>query len=129
MEDTRPVGGPDDDYDRQIPSSSTADNQDEGSSTKYICTDCEKTFEHHSSLSRHKKSHSQNTTGSEYTCTTCFKSFGRKDNLLKHLNKGLCKSPYTVFRCDDCGKVFKRKFNLERHRAQHDKENRQVSKT
>ena len=105
MEDTRPVDGPDDDYDGQIPSSSTADNQDEGSSTKYKYTDCEKTFEHHSSLSRYKRYHSQNTTGSEYTCTTCFKSFGRKDNLLKHLNKGLCKSPCTVFRCDDCGKV------------------------
>ena len=39
MEDARPVNGPADDYDDgQTPSSSTAYNQGQGTSTKYKCT-------------------------------------------------------------------------------------------
>lgn len=85
--------------------------------TKLQCIKCNKTFQHKSSLSRHKLSCSTSKVITLLKCPKCIKEFERADTLKRHLNvcKGMEKKNW---KCDRCNKEFNYKWFLTRHRSQ-----------
>merc|ERR1711934_811268 len=81
----------------------------------YECTECRRSFEHQSTLNRHKLSHSG---VKPYKCTEpgCGKSFALKGHLKSHMVVHTRQKPYE---CAACGRSFGRKDTLNRHKLSH----------
>jgi len=77
----------------------------------YSCSQCDKRFSHHQSLSRHMNVHS-----SKYKCTECGKCFKGSNALTVHMRSHSGEKP---FECSLCSKRFTTSSNLVQHRRHH----------
>ncbi|KAK6622967.1 hypothetical protein RUM43_008819 [Polyplax serrata] len=80
----------------------------------YVCDECERTFNHPSSLMYHKES--VHNDGRRFVCSKCGKSFTHKQLLQRHQ---MVHSDSRPFPCPDCGIRFKTKSNLFNHKVVH----------
>ncbi|XP_044860100.1 zinc finger protein 777-like [Mauremys mutica] len=81
----------------------------------YNCPECERSFPHKSSLSKHQLSH---TGDRPYTCAECKKSFQLKINLMIHQRSHAGKSR-GLYICNECGRGFNHHSNFIRHQMIH----------
>ncbi|KYO40896.1 zinc finger protein 777 [Alligator mississippiensis] len=81
----------------------------------YKCSECESSFSHKSSLSKHQITH---VGERPYTCGECRKSFRLQISLIMHQRVHAGKSEMS-FLCPQCGKAFSRPSHLLRHQRTH----------
>ncbi|XP_075775888.1 zinc finger protein 783-like [Pelodiscus sinensis] len=81
----------------------------------YSCPECEQSFSHKSSLSRHQLSHAGDRP---HTCAECQKSFRLKINLMLHQRSHAGKSR-GLYICSECGRGFNHHSNFIRHQMIH----------
>ncbi|KAM9164590.1 zinc finger protein 212-like isoform 3-T3 [Pangshura tecta] len=81
----------------------------------YNCPECERSFPHKSSLSKHQLSHMGDRP---YTCAECKKSFQLKINLMIHQRSHAGKSR-GLYICNECGRGFNHHSNFIRHQMIH----------
>ena len=74
----------------------------------YVCDICKKTFSRVSILINHSKTHQEK----QFHCDFCTTSFYQKINLKIHMNTHTNERPY---KCDHCSKGFNQKSNLTSH--------------
>lgn len=106
----------------------------DGTGKLYSCDECERTFNHPSSLMYHKES--VHNDGRRFVCSKCGKSFTHKQLLQRHqmvhsdsrygliiyfYEENVLKICFSCrpFPCPDCGLRFKTKSNLFNHRVVH----------
>lgn len=89
------------------------------------CGICGKTLSHHSGLSQHIQTHSDEKL---HQCDKCQKRFTRRANLIIHSRIHFAVRP---FKCEFCPKAFKDRSNLNRHAKRHgnDKSNDEKGKS
>ncbi|XP_070535293.1 zinc finger protein 665-like [Ptychodera flava] len=75
---------------------------------KWICRECEQSFESQILLRKHYKTHDNKC----YRCEKCGKSFGMKHSLSKHV---MCHRYEGQFECPICRKVFAQKWYMQNH--------------
>jgi len=95
----------------------------------YNCGECNKSFNHLSSLRRHMRMHEPTAAGTSNTSGTGPNPIHIKAQLdpsLPHSTQDMvppssntCSSPDKIFSCSDCGKVFKKKGHLLQHGVIH----------
>uniref|UniRef100_A0A8D2L3B7 Zinc finger protein 777 n=1 Tax=Varanus komodoensis TaxID=61221 RepID=A0A8D2L3B7_VARKO len=81
----------------------------------YKCSECESSFSHKSSLSKHQITH---VGERPYSCGECRKSFRLQISLAMHQRAHAGKSELS-FICPQCGKAFSRPSHLLRHQRTH----------
>uniref|UniRef100_A0A803U036 C2H2-type domain-containing protein n=1 Tax=Anolis carolinensis TaxID=28377 RepID=A0A803U036_ANOCA len=81
----------------------------------YKCGECESSFSHKSSLSKHQITH---VGDRPYSCGECRKSFRLQISLAMHQRVHTGKSELS-FICPQCGKAFSRPSHLLRHQRTH----------
>ncbi|NWI15857.1 ZN398 protein, partial [Crypturellus soui] len=81
----------------------------------YKCSECESSFSHKSSLSKHQITH---VGERPFTCGECRRSFRLQISLLMHQRIHAGKSDM-AFLCPQCGKNFTRPSHLLRHQRTH----------
>ncbi|XP_053115669.1 zinc finger protein 777-like isoform X3 [Hemicordylus capensis] len=81
----------------------------------YKCSECESSFSHKSSLSKHQITH---VGERPYSCSECRKSFRLQISLAMHQRVHTGKSELS-FICPQCGKAFSRPSHLLRHQRTH----------
>uniref|UniRef100_A0A8D0H258 Zinc finger protein 777 n=1 Tax=Sphenodon punctatus TaxID=8508 RepID=A0A8D0H258_SPHPU len=81
----------------------------------YKCSECESSFSHKSSLSKHQITH---VGERPYSCGECRKSFRLQISLSMHQRVHAGKSE-VYFLCPQCGKAFSRPSHLLRHQRTH----------
>uniref|UniRef100_A0A8B9XJR1 Zinc finger protein 777 n=1 Tax=Bos mutus grunniens TaxID=30521 RepID=A0A8B9XJR1_BOSMU len=81
----------------------------------YTCPECKKSFRLHISLVIHQRVHAGKHEVS-FICSLCGKSFSRPSHLLRHQRTHTGERP---FKCPECGKSFSRPSHLLRHQRTH----------
>ncbi|NWU86372.1 ZN398 protein, partial [Onychorhynchus coronatus] len=81
----------------------------------YKCSECESSFSHKSSLSKHQITH---VGERPFTCSECRRSFRLQISLLMHQRIHAGKNEM-AFLCPQCGKNFTRPSHLLRHQRTH----------
>ncbi|XP_044153132.1 gastrula zinc finger protein XlCGF26.1-like isoform X1 [Bufo gargarizans] len=79
----------------------------------FPCSECGKLFKHNSSLSIHKRTHSDERP---YSCSECGKSFTQKSVLVEHERIHTGEKPFS---CLECGRSFAQKSALVKHERTH----------
>ncbi|XP_023015933.1 uncharacterized protein [Leptinotarsa decemlineata] len=76
---------------------------------RLYCTLCQKTFNTHSNLAIHMRTH---TGDKPYICEICQKSFSQSCNLVNHMRVHTGEKP---FKCPHCDRAFTQSGNLNNH--------------
>ncbi|XP_066443544.1 zinc finger protein ZFP2-like isoform X1 [Eleutherodactylus coqui] len=79
----------------------------------FPCSECGKLFKHNSSLSIHKRTHSNERP---YACSECGKGFTQKSVLVEHQRIHTGEKPFS---CLECGRCFAQKSALAKHERTH----------
>nr|XP_034963886.1 zinc finger protein 208-like [Zootoca vivipara] len=82
----------------------------------FKCSECGKSFSQKMNLTRHQRVH---TRDKPHECSACGKSFSQSTTLKIHQRIHTGEKPYT---CSECGNSFRQKINLTRHQRAHAKE-------
>ena len=85
----------------------------------HLCTRCQRTFAHKSSLSRHKKSckgvpKRVAGAGGGFKCNDCDKVFARKNTLKQH--QAMAHGEMLMYQCGLCSAFFSTRSDVEEHR-------------
>ncbi|XP_072299498.1 transcription factor E4F1 [Eucyclogobius newberryi] len=86
-----------------------SDKNENGSNSRYLCGECEKTFKTLNILRTHLKTH---TEEKNFKCELCDTSFRTKGSLIRHNRRHTDERPY---RCNLCGQSFRESGALTRH--------------
>lgn len=103
----------DDEGDWMLAGQSQEDEEPKADLGAYPCPECDKIFNHASSLSIHLRTHSEDKS---HTCGYCGKRFGRADLLKSHKRTHTGERPYS---CNLCGKSYSHQGQLRIHKRVH----------
>ena len=81
----------------------------------FICSDCNKMFEHRWELNKHMFIHVQEPL---FECATCGQKFKRRKTLVRH-HEMFHDENQKLFQCKECPSTFNLKSNLTRHEKSH----------
>ena len=87
------------------------DKQEQDTTTRYVCTECGKTYKLKASLARHRKTHDN-----PLTCTLCGEQFAHTGSLKRHKDN---KHLGITYPCEQCYKVFSDSYSLKQHAREH----------
>ena len=109
LETTREYG--DETFETDINQVVQEDKVQQDTSTRFVCSDCGKTYKLKASLARHKKTHDN-----PLKCSLCGEQFAHAASLKRHKeNKHLGIS----YPCNQCPKVFSDAYTLKQHTREH----------